>query len=970
MATKDLNIRVGIVLKNFDTQLKAAESKLRAFSDRAAATGRDLSLLVSAPIIGAGAAALRGAVEFDRLTKALEAISGSSEAAQAQLADLRKIEELPGISFEQATKASISLQGLGFSADRARTAILGIGNAIATSGGSQANFEGAIRQISQIQAKGRVLQEDISILLENMPVLGRVLQDTFGGSTAEAIRATGVSGGEFVDILLAKLNELPKVQGGLANAFENVGIAAKFAFASIGQEIDKVFGVTDIFKKLGDAINRVADIFKALDDGTKKNILRLAALAAAIGPVLVIGGRLVGAFSGIFQAFNRVTVAVTPLIARMQGLDTKMILTEAQTKSLQRSVRLLRLAFLGIAASIAILVLVPLIQKWREAGKAIDEAARAAAEAQTALSEALATADKETQGATASIKAYAAIVQDETRSQETRIVALKRLKSEYPGYFDALKEDLTNTNLLAGAVSNLTRNLVASAKARALQSKVQEFADKQVDLEEQLTDAIINQELARSRARKAGIDETVDLIDVRKKLLANDLNRDKLSKAQVKAILDQGLAYEIATLQVDRLTKQIQSAESAQALFASKAAEIDLSVKTPEGALNIGDPADLKAAEAAAKEAGRKQKQINRIYNDALGQLKALDQVTAQFGGGTLAKLEKQATIARRALQDLYSKGVSEQDPRAQKLAEELGRITANIRDVSPLAKLASIDFAEFASKGDKEGAKLVKRIEDIAEKSALLKEPGLELKALSAVFSSAAKTGQTFQEAFAGAFSEQKTAQIAKQTEEIGSYFEKLKAQSQKLTDTLNEESEQKNLDQIKSTLEGLTQLIQPLQSSIETFFTSVFEGGANSFGEFAKSLGQNLKKMIAQLVAAAAAAAVLSFLISAVLPGLGLGNLSGGLTKSLTGSGSTSLITGLLRKLGVPFFAEGGIVTRPTLGVIGEAGPEAVIPLDKLKEFQGEGGELKGEVVIRGADLALILERAQNGRRRARGI
>jgi len=30
---------------------------------------------------------------------------------------------------------------------------------------------------------------------------------------------------------------------------------------------------------------------------------------------------------------------------------------------------------------------------------------------------------------------------------------------------------------------------------------------------------------------------------------------------------------------------------------------------------------------------------------------------------------------------------------------------------------------------------------------------------------------------------------------------------------------------------------------------------------------------------------------------------------------------------------FAEGGIVTSPTLALIGEAGPEAVIPLDKLK-------------------------------------
>jgi phage-related protein len=33
------------------------------------------------------------------------------------------------------------------------------------------------------------------------------------------------------------------------------------------------------------------------------------------------------------------------------------------------------------------------------------------------------------------------------------------------------------------------------------------------------------------------------------------------------------------------------------------------------------------------------------------------------------------------------------------------------------------------------------------------------------------------------------------------------------------------------------------------------------------------------------------------------------------------------------LPFLAKGGIVTRPTLGVIGEKGPEAIIPLDKLQ-------------------------------------
>lgn len=52
------------------------------------------------------------------------------------------------------------------------------------------------------------------------------------------------------------------------------------------------------------------------------------------------------------------------------------------------------------------------------------------------------------------------------------------------------------------------------------------------------------------------------------------------------------------------------------------------------------------------------------------------------------------------------------------------------------------------------------------------------------------------------------------------------------------------------------------------------------------------------------------------------------------------------------VPLFAEGGIVTKPTLGVIGESGPEAVVPLDRFNAANREirvviEGELKGDTI-----------------------
>ena len=40
----------------------------------------------------------------------------------------------------------------------------------------------------------------------------------------------------------------------------------------------------------------------------------------------------------------------------------------------------------------------------------------------------------------------------------------------------------------------------------------------------------------------------------------------------------------------------------------------------------------------------------------------------------------------------------------------------------------------------------------------------------------------------------------------------------------------------------------------------------------------------------------------------------------------------------MAIPKFAEGGIVTKPTLGLIGEAGPEAIIPLKDERATMGD--------------------------------
>ena len=68
---------------------------------------------------------------------------------------------------------------------------------------------------------------------------------------------------------------------------------------------------------------------------------------------------------------------------------------------------------------------------------------------------------------------------------------------------------------------------------------------------------------------------------------------------------------------------------------------------------------------------------------------------------------------------------------------------------------------------------------------------------------------------------------------------------------------------------------------------------------------------------------------------------------------------------------FAHGGIITKPTMGIVGEAGQsEAIIPLNRLPQLMGTmGSNQRGEFTLRGQDLILALERAGDFRTRVTG-
>lgn len=122
-------------------------------------------------------------------------------------------------------------------------------------------------------------------------------------------------------------------------------------------------------------------------------------------------------------------------------------------------------------------------------------------------------------------------------------------------------------------------------------------------------------------------------------------------------------------------------------------------------------------------------------------------------------------------------------------------------------------------------------------------------------------------------------------------------------------------------------------------------------------------LRSLITQFVAAAIAAFALAVAVRLAFGGVaGLGGI-GDIFSTMQSVG------GFMPN--IPMLAEGGIVTSPTLAMIGEGGQsEAVIPLDRLGEFGGGSGRTEVFGRISGSDILLSSERAGRNRTRQRGF
>ena len=317
-----LNLKLGIDVSSLSRELGKVESRMTKFGSQMQNIGSTMTQSITLPLLGVGAASLKAFADMEKLENGLIAIMGTSEGAKEELDKLRKVAENPGLALPQVVQASASLQSVGMSADAARETITQFGNAVARSGGGAEQFSGVTLALSQISAVGKVTQEDLNQIKERLPEFARVMKEEFGTVTAEGIRAIGVSSEEFITRSVSALAKLERAQGGLGNTFDNLKDNVTASLAEFGKAINESLNLQAVAESLSKYIQGLVDGFKALNPETQGFIVKAALVAASIGPVIFIVGKLIstyGALAGasklIVQAIGNISKAFSYLAA-------------------------------------------------------------------------------------------------------------------------------------------------------------------------------------------------------------------------------------------------------------------------------------------------------------------------------------------------------------------------------------------------------------------------------------------------------------------------------------------------------------------------------------------------------------------------------------------------------------------------------------------------------------------------------
>ena len=294
----DLIVTIGAQTRQFDKALGASMRKMQSFGKSTKRLGKSMTMGLTAPIAALGFTAVKA---FDEQAKAI---------AQVE-AGLKSTGNLVGFTSQQLQQMASDLQ---------TKTIFGDEEILKDATSQLLTFTNiAGDQFARTQKVALDLATRLDGDLKSASIqLGKALNDPIANLTAlsrsgiqfskdqkEVIKSLTESG-RLAEAQTVILDELEKQYGGSAEAAAKAGTGGLKQLANSFGDLQEEFGkiIVEFMPPIIDGFKSMLEVLKNLSPESKELAVKIAAVAAAIGPVLVIVPSLIGGIEGVAGAFS------------------------------------------------------------------------------------------------------------------------------------------------------------------------------------------------------------------------------------------------------------------------------------------------------------------------------------------------------------------------------------------------------------------------------------------------------------------------------------------------------------------------------------------------------------------------------------------------------------------------------------------------------------------------------------------
>ena len=578
------------------------------------------------------------------------------------------------------------------------------------------------------------------------------------------------------------------------------------------------------------------------------------------------------------------------------------------------------IAGVGGAAYLAFSAIIAALTFWDENNRKVAASTKKLKEEQTSLNDEILNSKQNALQQGYLLNKYIDIARNATLSDTTRNEALKQANILYGEHNQKLTLANINTKAVKESVDGYIQSLIQMAVAQKYSGQVADNIIKGDKIKAKIDDKNLLRQKLTAEVRGKQNNESRDLLDVYKDL-----------RGVNKEIYDLELEQGKNILELTNLTNRYS----------------DSLIKATELGAKFGKVEDTKTSKGPKQKVSKYEEDLAKstfnFYKDNLFQ--------AEYYFNQLNDIEKLNALKEAVINKASNDELTKIE---QTYAQNSINFHKQIEDKKFAIRQDSIKRQEYLTEQDQKAKKKILDRDFQNEMDAIQNKLSAQLKGNR---KEPLQQAQNYNEAIAGYII--MAMQAGRTAEEI-----------EKLQDKINS---------LNASAEGTAAAFSPIADILNNLATNtlvefgtqignLLSGGKFSLDGFLSMIASALIQigthlvMVSKLFLAVKALFASNGLLAPFAIPIGIAAIAAGV----------ALNNSISKKQNVKAFANGGIVSGPTMGLIGEypgakSNPEVVAPLDKLKDMiGGQGG---GSFILKGQDLVLAMNRSESSLKLRRG-